>query len=271
MNPVKVMAHFIKVNYESRTLVSDLIRRDFKVRYLGSAMGSYWNFIHPLAMIAIYTVIFSYIMRIRLGGASTSPFEFTIYLCSGLLPWTAYQEMVLRGSTQFHENANFIKKIAFPKEVIQSITTGSSALTFLISLGFYLLLLIFSGHGLGKASLLLPVLIVSQLLFASGLGMILGVFNVFLRDVQQIMNILFQIWFWLTPIVYDIHRIPELYQKFFYLNPFYYFSRSYQEILVWKNVPQLHLLGACILFGVIFYAVGASTLFYFRDQIADEL
>lgn len=271
MNPVKVMAHFIKVNYESRVLVSDLIKRDFKVRYLGSAMGSYWNFIHPLAMIAIYTIIFSYIMRIRLGGESTSPFEFTIYLCSGLLPWTAFQEMVLRGSSQFHENANFIKKIAFPKEVIQSITTGSSALTFLISLGFYLLLLLVSGHGLGPSALLIPVLILSQLLFASGLGMTLGVFNVFLRDVQQVMNILFQIWFWLTPIVYDIQRIPELYQKFFYLNPFYYFSRSYQEILVWKNWPQPHLLGACLLFGIASYAVGASTLYFFRDQIADEL
>ncbi|MCB9228371.1 MAG: ABC transporter permease [Deltaproteobacteria bacterium] len=271
MNPVRTLVHFAKINMESRTLITDLIRRDFRVRYLGSAMGSYWNFIHPLAMIAIYTVIFSYIMKVRLGDEQTSPLHFTIYLCAGLLPWTAFQETVLRSSAQFHEHANFIKKIAFPKEIIQSITTGSTTLTFMISMSFYLLLLLCTGHIPGLSAICLPFLILAQLLFASGMGMILGVFNVFLRDVQQVLNILFQVWFWMTPVVYSIDRIPPFYQKFFLLNPFYYFSRTYQDILVWQKWPDFRILGICLILGLVSYTVGAATLLLFRDQIADEL
>ena len=265
------MAHFAKVNFKSRALIVDLIRRDFKVRYLGSAMGGYWNFIHPLAMIAIYTFIFSYIMKVRLGDQQTSPLAFTIYLCAGLLPWTAFQDTVLRGSSQFHQHANFIKKIAFPKEIIQSVTTGSATLSFLISLGFYLLLLLCSGHGLAAPVVLLPALVLLQLLFASGMGMILGVFNVFLRDVEQILSIFFQIWFWLTPLVYSIDRIPSFYQQFFLLNPFYYFSRTYQDLLVWQRWPDIRTFGACLVIGLVTYGVGAATLLFFRDQLADEL
>ena len=151
MSPARVLRYIILSNFRNKQLIWDLIRRDFKMRYLGSMMGSYWNIIHPIAMIAIYTLVFAKVMKIRLGGQTTSPYEFTIYLCSGLLPWTAFQEVILRGSTQFHENANFIKKIAFPKEIIQSIATGSATIIFLFSMTIYAALILGSGHGVSSA------------------------------------------------------------------------------------------------------------------------
>ena len=241
------------------------------MRYLGSMMGSYWNMIHPIAMIAIYTLVFAEVMKIRLGGQSTSPYEFTIYLCSGLLPWTSFQEVVLRGCNQFHENANFIKKIAFPKEIIQSIATGSASIIFLFTMTVYTGLILASGHGVSSAIMLLPLLFFFQMVFASGLGMIMGVFNVFLRDIQQILNIVFQLWFWLTPIVYSVKQIPDFYRQFFYLNPFYHFVNSYQLILVKKQFPETASIAICGISALVFYMIGANILNHFQNQISDEI
>lgn len=271
-NPARVVLNISKINFEKRQLIYDLIRRDFKLRYLGSFLGTYWNFIHPVAMIAIYAVIFAQVLQLRLGaGVNTSPWSYTLYLCAGLLPWNAFQEMVLRGSNQFYEHANFIKKIAFPKEILQSITTGSALLTLLISLLGYSFLLLISGHGFAASYLLLPYVLACQLLAASGLGLFCGVLNVFFRDIQQMLGILFPIWFWLTPIIYRFEQIPSLYQKFFWLNPFMPFIVSYQKILFAKSVPPTTILGLCLLLGLSFYTLGACTLYRFRDQIADEL
>ena len=270
-SPARVLHYFISSNFKNKQLIWDLIKRDFKMRYLGSIMGSYWNLIHPIAMIAIYTLVFAKVMKIRLGGQATSPYEFTIYLCAGLLPWTAFQEVILRGSTQFHENANFIKKIAFPKEIIQSIATGSATIIFLFSMTLYFGLILFSGHGFSSAITILPILILLQMILASGLGMILGVFNVFLRDIQQILNIVFQLWFWLTPIVYSVKQVPDFYRQFFYLNPFYHYTRSYQLILVEKQFPETNSLIICGVLALVFYMFGASILNHFQNQISDEI
>lgn len=267
----RVLLSTIHENYSNRRLIWDLIKRDFRMRYLGSAIGSYWNFIHPLAMISIYTIIFSRVMKVRLGGQQSSAFDFTIYLCAGQLPWLAFQEMVQRGSNQFFENANFIKKIAFPKEIIQTITTGSSAITLIISLTFYILLLLISGHGLSWNILFLPLLLLMQMLFASGLGVALGVFNVFLRDVQQILNIIFQIWFWITPIVYSIKLVDEKYHKFFLLNPIFPFVASYQKIFVDKSFPDTNHILICAILSISSYFFGYFILQKLKDQIADEL
>lgn len=270
-NPARVLHCFVSSNIKNKRLIWDLIRRDFKMRYLGSIMGSYWNLIHPIAMIAIYTLVFAKVMKIRLNGQATSPYNFTIYLCSGLLPWTAFQEVVLRGSTQFHENANFIKKIAFPKEIIQSIATGSATIVFLISMTIFISLILVSGHGFSPAIIVLPFLIILQMVLASGLGMILGVFNVFLRDVQQILNIVFQLWFWLTPIAYSVQQVPDFYRRMFYLNPFYHFVRSYQLILVEKQFPETYSFFICGSLACVSYTIGANILNHFKNQISDEI
>ena len=261
----------IASNLKNKRLIWDLIKRDFKLRYLGSVLGSYWNFIHPLAMILIYTIVFSKIMKIKLGDTSTEPIDFTIYLCSGLLPWTAFQEVILRGCSQFQDYSNFIKKIAFPKEIIHCISTGSATITFIISSSFYLLLMIQSGHGVSSVILYFPIIVMLQMIFSAGIGMTLGVFNVFIRDISQILSIIFQIWFWLTPIIYSVDRIPSEFQKFLYINPFYPFVECYHNILVHQIDPKMNHLILCLTFACVSYGMGCLILKKFQDQLTDEL
>ena len=177
----------------------------------------------------------------------------------------------MRGSCQFHEHANFIKKIAFPKEIVHCIVGGSSTIILCFSLGIFLAAILLTGHGVAAPVLLLPLVIILQTLFASGLGMFLGVVNVFLRDIQQVLNIIFQLWFWLTPVVYSTQQISVSYRKLFAINPFFHFVQSYRSILVDKKYPDLKTFVICFVFAVASYVIGSSFLYHYQDQISDEI
>lgn len=261
-----------KLGFMNRGLVWDLIKRDLKIRYQGSMIGRYWNVIHPLAMITIYTVVFSKVMEAKIGGrASTSSFGYTIYLCAGLIPWMAFSETVLRGTDAFIENAHLIKKIAFPSEILPLVIGGSCGITFVISFFIYLLLLIFSGYGIGSAIVFAPVAFIMLSIFALGLAMLLSVLNVFFRDTKQVVSIVFQVWFWLTPVIYLAENAPKLWKWIFLLNPAYYFIEIFHQILVEQQWPDLKFMAMAGVISVLTFILGASMISRFKSEIPDEI
>ncbi len=270
--PISAAKDAILINLKNYSMLVSFIKRDFKTRYMGSVLGGYWNFIHPIALILIYSVIFSGVMRVRFPeDLGNHPLGFTIYLCSGILPWTAFAEMLSRTTNIFHENANLIKKVYFPKEILLFVATGSIGLTFAISLAVLLAFLLVSGHGIGMSVLTLPLLLLMQVLFASGLGMILGIFNVFFTDVSHVLTIVLQVWFWLTPIVYRLEQIPQTLRIFAYLNPYYYLASLYQTVLYHKEMPTWSAMSVSFIIAAFFFALGAAMLAHFKDQISDEI
>jgi lipopolysaccharide transport system permease protein len=259
-------------NFVYRELIGDLIRRDFKIKYIGSLLGRYWSFLHPVALISMYSLIFTKILQLKMGGqAFAHPWAFTLYLCVGLLPWNAFCEMLNRGVGTFHENANLVKKVNFPKEILLTIAIGSTALPLVFSLGLYLLLLMVSGYGISIWVLTLPVVFLLHALFAYGLALILSVFNVFFRDIQQLIPIILQIWFWATPLVYTADRVPADLRWFLYLNPYYYFASLYQQILFYQVPPQLDHLLLAMLWAAASAYLGSLVYHRFSAQISDEL
>lgn len=256
----------------NRVLTWDLIKRDLKIRYQGSIMGRYWNLIHPLAMIVIYTIVFSKVMGAKgVGKAADNPFGYTLYLCAGLIPWMAFSDMVTRTTDVFIEGAHLIKKISFPLEVLPFVIMGSSSITFMISMGIYFCLLLLSGYGLAYSAVMVPVAFILLMLFALGLGMILSVFNVFFRDTKQVVSIVFQVWFWLTPIIYLASNAPEAWRWVFLLNPVYYFIELFHVTLVDQRWPEMSFILTCFGIATITYLVGSSLLGRFKSEIPDEI
>lgn len=255
--------------YHARLTLS-LIKREFKLRFLGSLFGKYWNFIHPLAMIGIYTIVFSKVMKARLG-VEAGPFDFTLYLCAGLLPWNCFSEIISRSATTFQENANFIKKIAFPKEILQSVICGVSFLNLLISLSIYLSLYLLVHQKMPPQILWLPITLICHFLFTAGLGMIVSVFNVFFKDTQQMVTIGLQVWFWLTPVVYLINLVPEQFQYLLAFNPMFHIISLYQAALFYQAPVQLSLAAYAFFFAAASFIIGAYTLDHFKEEIADEI
>lgn len=220
-----------------RGFIRGSLQRDFQTRYRKSMLGSLWAVLNPLATILIYTVIFSQLMRARLPGMNDA-MAYSIYLCSGVLTWGFFSEIINRSQMVFLENANMIKKLNFPRICLPIIVVGNAAISFAISFGLFICFLVILGKFPGWVMVGLPVVLIIQVVFAMGFGIILGILNVFFRDVGQAVGIILQFWFWFTPIIYPISILPESIQPLIRLNPMVPVVTAYQSILVYGKWPD---------------------------------
>ncbi len=253
-----------------RGFILGSVKREFQSKYRNSMIGVAWTVLNPLAMIIVYTVIFSQIMRAKLPG-SDSTFAYSIYLCAGVLTWGLFAEITGRGQNVFLEYANLIKKLSFPRICLPVIVVLNAGLNFVISFGLFTGFLILSGNFPGWVFLsLVPVLVV-QIIFSIGIGIILGVLNVFFRDVGQFFGIVLQFWFWLTPIVYPIAILPEAGRAFMVLNPMASLVVAYQAILVNGQWPQWGTLLPVIIIGPALCLLGMQLFRKRAGEMVDEL
>lgn len=256
--------------YHYRGFVLSMVAREFRSRYLGSLLGGVWSILNPLAMIFIYTVIFSRVMRAKLPGID-DPMAYGLFVCAGLLPWLSFVELLSRFPNIFIEQAALLKKVSFPRITLPVIALCSATINFLIIFSLFLTFLLVTDRFPGWVVLgYVPLLIVQQM-FVVGLGVMLGSINVFFRDIGQFVGVILQFWFWGTPIVYALTMVPEKAQKFLVLNPMTSLIRSYQNIILYGTWPdflsfKLHLLGALVAL------IGGFFVFHrLADEMVDEL
>jgi lipopolysaccharide transport system permease protein len=256
--------------YDYRGFISGSVQREFQARYRNSLLGALWPIFNPLSMIVIYTVVFSHIMHARLPGVDDG-MAYSIYLCAGLLAWGLFSEITLRSQNMFLDNANLLKKVSFPKICLPTIVLINAGINFAIIIGLFLGFLLITGRWPGVALLSLVPLVALQMMLCAGLGMVLGILNVFFRDVGQLFGICLQFWFWLTPIIYPITILPEPLQKLLRFNPLTNLIGSYQNLFVYGQWPIWSSLLPTFVIGAVFCTMG---LYLFRKQVGameDEL
>jgi lipopolysaccharide transport system permease protein len=253
-----------------RDFILGNVKRNYQSRYRRSILGATWTVIQPLSMIVIYTLVFSQIMHARLPGVEGG-MAYSIFLCSGILIWNFFSEIANKCQNVFLDNAEVIKKIKFPRLCLVVVIIVDSVITLSIFMLLFFTFLVLSGNFPGLVVLsFIPVVLV-LLLFVVGLGICVGVLNVFFRDVGQLFQIILQFWFWLTPIVYPIHIIPEHYRFIFSLNPMTTIVTSSQQIFVYGRVPDYEALGYV---AVLSLALCMLALRLYRrrcDEMVEEL
>ncbi|MCX7847287.1 MAG: ABC transporter permease [bacterium] len=234
-----------------RRLLWDLVIQDFRSRYAGSVIGVFWNVVQPAAQVFIFAVLLARIIGARLPDSLRmqqvdDPFALSLYICAGLLPWIVFNETLLRTSTTFLAHSNLIKKVAFPHPLLVLYQVISGLITLAIMCALLLLVALITNHRLGLCLLWLPVLILLQGLFTYGLGLILASITAHFRDMPQIIGIILQLWFWLTPIVYPRDLVNALMPwglgpSLLRINPLYHLTNMYQNIL-FKHVVYFDFL-----------------------------
>jgi lipopolysaccharide transport system permease protein len=256
--------------FRFRSFVVGSVQRDFAGRYRNSILGAAWLLLQPLSQIVVFTVIFSQVMRARLGG-SDSPLAYSINLCAGMLTWMLFAEITGRSTTVFVDHANLIKKLNFPRICLPIIVIANACIGFAIIFAIFTVFLLLTDNFPGwRFVLLLPVLGV-EVLLAIGLGIVLGVLNVFFRDVGQAFAIVLQFWFWLTPIVYPVESLPDWAARIVSWNPMAVLVTAYQGILVYNRSPDWSGIGAVAL-GAILLCGASLRLFQRRSaEMVDEL
>lgn len=250
--------------------VIESVKREFQARYKNSLLGAFWNVINPLAMIFIYTVVFANVMRAKLPGIE-GDFAYSIFLCAGILTWGLFAEIINKAQMMFIDNANLLKKINFPHSSLLVIVILNALLNFFIITSLFLVFLIFTQNFPGWVLLAALPILVLQILLAIGLGLLLGVLNVFFRDIGQFSTIFITFWFWFTPIVYPFSILPESIQRLIALNPMTGVALSYQTIFVQHEWPNWSALWPAVIAALVFCLLGFRLFKKHAGELVDEL
>lgn len=241
----------IKHAYHQRHLMQQLVTREVKGRYAGSSIGIYWSIINPLIMLAVYTYVFSVILKVKLGG-EPGVTNFALYLFCGFLAWNGFQEIVQRSTTVILDNALLIKTLSFPSKVLLVSIGINSIINEMIGIG---ILTVAGKMMLGffpKYIWFLIPLLFLELLFGLGLGFIFSTLHVFFRDTAQLVGVFLLIWMFGTPLFYPEGMIPQGLRFLIDINPMAYLVRMFREICLRNMFPPLNDV---IIFSVISIAV----------------
>lgn len=248
-----------------RLFILSSISNELRVRFLRSKLGGLWMIIHPLAQVLIFALVLSEVLAAKLPGIDNK-YAYALYLMAGTLGWTLFAETVSRSVVLFVENANLMKKMAFPRICLPIITAGTTLVQNVLLAAAIFVVFTVLGHLPGKQAMWLPVLILVSLMLSTALGLLLGIVNVFVRDVGQVVPVVLQTLFWMTPVVYSIDMLPAGTRAWFKLNPLLPLITSYQNVLIFDRPPQwtglVWLTGAAL-------GLAALALLVFRRASAE--
>lgn len=230
-------------------LMSQMISRDFKVKYKRSVLGVFWSLLQPLLMMSVMAIVFSQMFK------NNTP-NYLVYLMSGLIMFNYFSEASSHAMASIVTNFQLMTKVYIPKYIFPLSKCLFVGINFLLSLIPLLLIVIITKAPISFNYLLLPYPFLCMLFFTIGIGLILATISVFLRDMFYIYTILLTIWQYFTPIFYNISILPDSFQKIFKLNPMYQFINFVRTILLEARTPNLLSFVWCGLSAIIVFLIG---------------
>lgn len=236
-----------------REFLKNLVVRDLKVRYRNSVLGFIWSLLNPLLMMAVFSIVFGVLLQ---QGIPNYP----IFILVALLPWNFHSASVMGSVNSIAGNGHLVKRVYFPREILPVSLVLSNLVNFLLALPVLFLIKLVLGSPFSGWILLLPLIVVLQTMFLSGVCLFVSSVNVYLRDTEVIVDVFMLAWFFLSPIVYNMEQLsPESAGWLYWLNPMASLISSYRLILYNNAAPDtLFLLRTtitCLLTLVIGYAV----------------
>lgn len=231
----------LRAAWRYRGFVLSSIVNEFRGRLARSRLGTAWVVLQPLAQALIFATVLSGVLASRLEGIDNK-YAYAVYLLSGILCWNLFSEIVTRCLTVFIDNASLLKKMQFPRISLPLIVVGSALVNNLALLVVMMVLLPILGFYPTVYWAWLPALILITIALAAGLGLLLGTLNVFARDIGQVMTVVLQFWFWVTPIVYPINVLPNEFKATLLFNPVAPLVMAYHSVIVYERSPGWELL-----------------------------
>lgn len=252
---------------DRRSLIFQLVRRDFEQRFVGSAMGWVWGVIHPLVLLLSWTFVFSICLKVKLPAVDNYP----LHLFAGMLPWLLFSDTVQRSSTSLIDQSNLITKTVFPAEIVPVSVFLSSLVSHFMALGLLVAAVAVVLNQFNFAIILLPFYLLPLGMFAVGLGWIVASLQVYLRDTAQVLSVLLTLWFWTTPIFVTEENYPENLRFLITGNPLAYIVGAYREILLTRHLPNFADMGVIALWAAGTFIVGGLFFRYMKRGFADVL
>jgi lipopolysaccharide transport system permease protein len=256
--------------YRRGPLIQSFVKRDLQARYKGSVVGLFWSVIHPLIMLGLYTVVFSVILKIRVGAVEGTE-SFAIYLFCGMLPWNAFAEALTRSTGIILEHGNLIKRAVFPSEILPVYPVISAIVNELIGFGILFAALVATGRPFTPLLLALPLVLCVQFALTTGLAWIIAGTTVFVRDLGQLLGMLLTLWLFLTPIFYPPSMVPESMRVLLAVNPIHVLVEAYRGVILKGQMPPWGSLAFLALTAAIVFIVGHRAFTRMQPAFADVI
>jgi len=240
-NPPVSPKAMLRSLWHNRELIEQMVRRDVLGRYRGSLLGLAWSFFNPVLMLLVYTFVFSGVFKARWsgdGGASDGHAQFALVLFVGLIVNGLFAEILNRAPALVVGNANYVKKVVFPLEILPVVTSGAAIFHALVSVCVLLLAMLLLNGSVPWTAVLVPFVMIPLVVLALGCAWFLASLGVYLRDVGQTIGILTTVLMFLAPVFYPTSALPEPIRPWLLLNPLTLIIEQSRDVLVWGRLPS---------------------------------
>lgn len=269
MRYIKAFYRFLKDIYNNKRLLKDLVKNDFKSRYLNNYLGILWAFIQPTVTICIFWFVF----QVGFKSAPVQDIPFILWFISGVLPWFFFAEALQSGTNAILDNGFLVKKIVFRVSLLPIVKIISALVIHLFFLIVMILMYLIYGFEFNIYWIQIFYYLFASIILLLGLSWMTSSIVIFFRDLGQLVSMCIQFWFWLTPIFWMLTMIPEKYQWLFKLNPVYYITQGYRDALInhiwaWEKPMEALQFWSITL---IIFSLGAIVFKKLRPHFADVL
>lgn len=256
----------LKNLYKYRELLKTNVKKEIRGKYKGSFLGIFWSFINPLLQVLVYAIVFPYLLR-------SSTDNYLVYIITGLIPWTFFLTMISQGTTIIKANAGIIKKVYFPREILPISIVVSGLVNFFISCLIILIFCLIFQVGITWHLVFLPIIALIETILILGIVFILGSINVFVQDIEYIVQFILSMLFYGTPIVYELSMFKDagILAKLININPMTQIINAYRDVFLYHNIPNFVSLGIVFIISLILLGIGILVFKKLEKKFAEEL
>lgn len=227
----RALRDVIALLWKNRALSRELVRRELSNQVVGEAFGAFWIIGHPVMLFCVYIFVFVVVFKTRIAESVEMPRDYTTYILSGLVPWLFVQQSLVRGANALVGQANLVKQVVFPVEVLPFAAVVTSLVTLGVGLAILIVYSSIAAGGLPWTCVFLPIVIGAHIVLMTGIAFLLAGITPFFRDVKDVIQVMTIVGVYAIPAFYLPQWVPAVVRPFLYLNPFSYVIWVYQDIL----------------------------------------
>ncbi len=271
---IKNLIDSIHEIYISKELLINLTTKELKLKYRNSVLGFLWSLLNPIMMMLVYVFAFTYIMPQKVPN-------YTVILLAALLPWNFFSAAVQGSTGSIVSNANLIKKVYFPREIIPLSIIFSNFVSFIITLTILFAAMFIYHIKIGWVILLYPLILILLLFLSIGLAYFLSALNVLYRDISHLVEILFMLWMYLTPVIYPYATVVTRMARYgrkgqlvdfgFLMNPMTLVVESGRDLLLNDKIPPIGYFIALLVIDIVLIVLGNKVFRKVEKNFAEEI
>ncbi len=250
--------------FQYRHMLYTLVRKDLRTRYKASVLGFLWTFLNPLLMLIVYSIIFPYLMRIKVDN-------YAMFLFVALLPWLYFATTLQSSATSIVANSNLVKKIYFPRQIIPLSLAVSGLINLFLSYLIVVPVLLVARIIPTLNVLYFPIVFIVEFLLVTGFTLFLSSLTVYFRDLEHIIGIVLLAAFYTTPVLYNIEMLPDKFQRLVLINPMSTIVISFRNIFYYGAPPNFVSLGYVAIFSIVLIVTGMALFQKLQRRFAEEV